>query len=167
MELLKLLSTNEIIAQIIGFIVLLALLRVFAWKRILGLLDKRREHIASELKGIEDSRADIEKLKLEYGAKMGGIEEAAKEKLHEALNASKVILEDARKSANAQAQEIIDSAKKSVKYELAKAKDELKDEIVDLTLKAAENVIKEKLTAEGDRKLVKEFLEGIEKIDDR
>ena len=165
MELLKLLSTNEIIAQIIGFLVLLALLRVFAWKRILGLLDKRKEYITQELKAIEDSKADIEKIKLEYGARMGSIEESAKEKLHEALNASKVILEDARKSANVQAQEIIDSAKKSVKYELAKAKDELKDEIIDLTIKATENIIKEKLTSEGDRNLVKDFLEEVDKIE--
>ena len=165
MELLKLLSANEIIAQIIGFIVLLILLRIFAWKRILGLLDKRKEYIASELKGIEDSKAVIEKIKLEYGARIDSIEETAKARLHEALNESKIILEDARKSANLQAQEIIDSAKKSVKYELAKAKDELKDEIVDLTIKATENIIKEKLTADGDRKLVKDFLEEMEKLE--
>ncbi len=165
MELLKLLSGSEIVAQIAGFIVLLALLRVFAWKRIIGLLDKRREYIASELKAIDDSKADIEKIKLEYGVKLSAIEETAKVRLHEALNESKVILEDARKSANLQAQEMIESARKSVKYELAKARDALKDEIIDLTLKAAENVIKEKLTAEGDRKLVKEFLEDIDKIE--
>ncbi len=162
---LKLLSTNEIIAQIIGFLVLLALLRVFAWKRILGLLDKRKEYIASELKGIEDSKADIEKIKLEYGARLAAIEETRKEKLHEALDESKVILEDSRKTGYAQAQKIIDNAKESVKYELAKAKDELKSEIIELTLKATENIIKEKLTAEGDRKLVKEFLEGVDKLE--
>jgi F-type H+-transporting ATPase subunit b len=164
MELLKLLSTNEIIAQIAGFLVLLALLKIFAWKRILGLLDKRKEYIASELKGIEDAKADIAKIKLGYDAKLASIGEAAQAKLAEALNESKVILEDARKSAHIQAQGIIDNAKASVKYELAKAKDELKNEIIDLTLKATESVIKEKLTGEGDRKLVKDFLEEVDKL---
>ncbi len=165
MELLKLLSANEIIAQVIGFLILLVLLKVFAWKRILGILDKRKEYIAAELKGIEDSKAAIEKIKLEYEARLGSIEEATKERFSEALNESKIILEDARKSGHLQAQEIIDNAKQSVKYELAKAKDELKDEIIDLTLKATENIIKEKLTAEGDRNLVKDFLEGLDKIE--
>ena len=164
MELLKLLSTSEIIAQIAGFLILLALLKIFAWKRILGLLDKRREYIASELKGIEDAKADIEKIKLDYDAKLASIGEAAQAKLAETLNESKVILEDARKSAHIQAQGIIDNAKESVKYELAKAKDELKNEIIDLTLKATESVIKEKLTGEGDRKLVKDFLEEVDKL---
>ncbi|MFA5096041.1 MAG: F0F1 ATP synthase subunit B [Candidatus Omnitrophota bacterium] len=165
MELLKLLSTNEIVAQVIGFLILLALLKAFAWKRILGLLDKRREHITSELQGIEDAKAGIERLRIEYDAKLASIEEAAKERLHETLNASKAILEDARKCAHLSAQEIIDNARQNVKYELAKAKDELKNEIIDMTLKATEDVIKEKLTGEGDRRLVRDFLEGLDKVE--
>ncbi|MDO8662145.1 MAG: F0F1 ATP synthase subunit B [Candidatus Omnitrophota bacterium] len=165
MELLKLLSTNEIIAQVLGFLILLTLLRVFAWKKILGLLDKRKEYVVSELKGIEDAKADIAKIKLEYAANMASIEETAKEKLHQAFNESKIILEDARKSAHLAAQEIIDNAKKSVQYELAKAKDELKNEIIDLTVKAAENIIQEKLTGAGDRKIVENFLGELDKLE--
>lgn len=165
MELLKLLSTSEIVAQIIGFLILLTLLRIFAWRKILGFLDKRKEHIALTLKKIEESKADIEKIKSEYEIRLAGIEQTAREKVHEAFNESKAILEDTRKDAHIQAQEIIDNAKASVKYELAKAKDELKNEIIDLTIKATENLIEEKLTEEGDRKLVKDFLEGVDKLE--
>lgn len=164
MELLKLLSTNEIIAQVLGFLILLTLLRIFAWKKILGLLDKRKEHIALELKKIEEAKADIDKLKFDYAAKLNSIEETAQKKIHDALGESKLILEEARKNGYIQAQGIIDNAKASIKYELAKAKDELKDEIIDLTIKATENLIQEKLTGEGDKKLVKDFLEGVDKI---
>jgi F-type H+-transporting ATPase subunit b len=165
MELLKMLSANEIVAQILGFLILLTLLKVFAWKKVLGFLDKRKENIALESKRIEEVKADIERMKLDYNGKLDSIEQAAKHKLHEALNESKLILEEARKNAHVQAQDIIDNAKSSIKYELSKAKDELKNEIIDLTIKATENVIKEKLTGEGDRKLVGEFLEGIDKLE--
>ena len=161
MEMLKLLSANELVAQIISFLILLILLRIFVWKKILNFLDKRKERIASEFKKIEETRADIEKMKLDYDAKLSSIEQAAKLKMHEAVNESKVILEDARKTANIQAQEIIDSAKSSIKYELAKAKDELKNDIIDMTIKATEDLIKEKMTGDEDRKLVKDFIEGI------
>ncbi|MDD2679765.1 MAG: F0F1 ATP synthase subunit B [Candidatus Omnitrophica bacterium] len=164
MDLLKLLSTNEIIAQVLGFLILLALLRVFAWKRILGLLDKRKERIALEFKRIEEAKADIERLRLEYDKKLASIDEAAKLKIDAALNEARAILEESRKNGYIQAQGIIDNAKQSVKYELAKAKDELKNEIIDLTLKATENLIQEKLTEEGDRRLVKDFLEGVDKL---
>lgn len=164
MELLKMLSANELVAQIIGFLILLFLLRIFAWKKVLGLLDKRKELIASEFKKIEDTKNDIEKMRLDYDAKLASIEQAAKHKIHEAVNESKVILEDARKNANIQSQEIIDNAKNSIKYELSKAKDELKNEIIDLTLKATENVIQEKLTEKGDRQIVQNFLDGVDKL---
>ena len=160
----KLLSTNELIAQIIGFLILLVLLRAFAWKKILGALDKRKEQIASGFQEIEEAKADIERMRLDYDAKLSSIEQAAKHKIHEAVNESKVILEDARKNAHIQAQEIIDNAKSSIKYELAKAKDDLKNEIIELTIKASENVIKEKLTEKGDRVLVQEFLDGVDKL---
>ncbi|MDD2927866.1 MAG: ATP synthase F0 subunit B [Candidatus Omnitrophica bacterium] len=164
MELLKLLSTNEIVAQILGFLILLVLLRAFAWRSILGLLDKRKERIALEFKKIEEAKADIEKLRLEYAAKIASIDETAQLKVHEALNQAKLILEDSRKNGYLQAQAIIDNAKQSVKYELAKAKDELKNEIIDLTLKATEDLIQEKFTGEGDRKLVEDFLKGVDKL---
>jgi len=52
MELLKLLSANEIVAQIISFLLVFTLLRIFVWKHFLKILDDRRDRIASELKVI-------------------------------------------------------------------------------------------------------------------
>jgi F0F1-type ATP synthase membrane subunit b/b' len=43
------------------------------------------------------------------------------------------------------------------------SREELKDDIVDLTIRVAENVIQEKLSEESDRRLVEDFLKGIEK----
>lgn len=164
MELLKLLSTNEIVAQVVGFLILLTLLRVFAWKRILGLLDKRKEKLVNDLKSIEEAKEQVKKLHVQYELKMSNIEQAANQKIQEAINETKVILGDARKAAHLQAQEIIDSAQTSIKFELAKAKDELKNEIIDLTIKATENIINEKLTEEGDRRIINEFLDGVDKL---
>lgn len=165
MEILKLLSANEIVAQVLSFLILLALLRVFVWKRVLGLLDKRKEKISLEFKNIEEARSQAERLKSDYLLKISSIEEEASRRMRQALDESKLILEEARRSANIQAQGIIENAQKSVQYELAKAKDELKAEIIDLTLKATENIIKEKLTADSDRRLVKEFLEEVDRLE--
>jgi len=164
MELLRLLSRNEIIAQIVGFLVLLTLLKVFVWKRILGLLDKRKEKIANDLKSIEEAKEEVQRIRTEYESKLSDIQQTADQKMQEALSESKVILADARKAAHLAAQEIIDSAKTNIKFELAKAKEELKNEIIDLTIKATENIINEKLTEVGDRRIINEFLDGVDKL---
>lgn len=165
MELLKLLSANEIVAQVISFLILLILLRAFVWKRILGLLDKRKENIILEFKKIEEANKQIDVLKAEYNLKISGIDQLAQQKIQDSLMQAKLVLEEARKAGHLAAQEILDGAKANIKFELAKAKDELKNEIIDLTIKATENIIQEKLTEDGDRKLINDFLEGVDKLE--
>jgi F-type H+-transporting ATPase subunit b len=164
MEFFKLFSTNEIIAQVISFLLLLFLLRIFAWGKLLKLLDDRKEKIASEFKSIDDAKLEISKLKTDYEARISNIEEIAKAKIEQALENGRKITEEVREKAHEEAQGIINSAKKDIKYELEKAKEELKDKIIDLTISAAEMVIQEKLTAEGDKKIVKDFLEKVDEL---
>jgi len=163
-ELLKLLNANEIVAQILSFLILMFILRAFAWKKILGILDKRKERIAKELKDLENSRIDLEMLKKEYLEKINAIEVQAQKKIHDAMQESKVISEEARKLAHLQAQEIIDKAKESIKFELSKAKDDLKKEVIDLTISATENLIREKLTSDQDKRLVNDFLNEVDRL---
>ena len=164
MELLKLLSANEIVAQIVTFFLVLWLLRAFMWKRLLRLLDERKERIVSEFKAIEDAKRDLNGIKAAYDGKIALIEEEAKKRIHEAVNEGAKITEAMRKQAQEEAQDIIESAKAAMKEDLAEAKVELREEIVNITIRAAENVIEERLTADEDRKIVESFLDKMDKI---
>lgn len=163
MEILKLLSASEIVAQVISFLVLLFILRIFVWKKVLTLLDQRKEKIASELASAESSRIEIERLKSDYAARINSIELAADDRIKEAVNEGRKIAEEIKKEAEAQAKEIIKEANEDIKQELLKAREGLKSYVVDLTLIAAENVIERKLTTEDEKKLVEDFLENLDK----
>ena len=161
MELLKLLSASEIVAQIISFLVLLFILRIFAWKKILALLDQRKEKISSELASAESSRLEIERLKSDYEVRLNSIELAANERIKAAVNEGRKIAEEIKKKAEEQAKEIIKEANDDINQEFLKAKEELKSYIVDLTLTATENVIERRLTAKDEKKLIEDFLENL------
>ena len=163
MELLKLLSTSEIIAQVINFLLLLVLMRVFFWKRVLKLLDERRERIASQLENIESAKKEVEKLKDDYQKELNAIEAIKKLKIQEGIEVGRKEADEIRREALLNAQRIMNSAESDIKQEIAKARDALKDEIVNLTISGVENVVGEKLTEESDRKLVRDFLDNIEK----
>ena len=107
MDLLKQFSTNEIFAQIVGFLLLLFLLRAFAWKKLLKLLDDRRERIASEFKKIEDTQAEIAKLMAEYDKKLSDIDETSRTKIQEAMARAKQLAEEVRESSQHQARKIL------------------------------------------------------------
>lgn len=164
MDLLKQLTANEMIAQIISFLLLLALLRIFAWNKLLKLLDARRAGIASEFKKIEDTQAGLEKLKAGYDKRMANIEAESRAKIQEAIAEGKNISQEIRESARQEARAILDKAQENIENELVKAKQELKQKVIELTLGTTEKFIKEKLTEEKDRKLASDFLDELEKV---
>jgi len=162
-ELLKMLSASEILAQILSFFLLLFLLRIFAWKKILGLLDQRKEKISSQLSEIENTKLEVAKLKADYESKISNIAASAQEKINAAVEQAKIVSMQMRKKAHEEAQDIIIDARQQVKYEVTKVQEQLKERIVDIALDAARSVIQEKLTEDGDRKIVEDFIREVEK----
>ncbi|MCX5709763.1 MAG: F0F1 ATP synthase subunit B [Candidatus Omnitrophica bacterium] len=164
MEILKLISTNEIIAQAASFLLLLFLLRIFAWKKVLALLDARKVRIATEFQKIEATKQEVARLKSDYDARLVNIDEEAAAKIQEAVDKGKELTDEIRKSANHEAQRIIDTARQNIKYELSQAKEDLKKQVIDLTIRATENIIQEKLTEEDEERLAKGFLNKIDEL---
>ncbi|MFA5334438.1 MAG: F0F1 ATP synthase subunit B [Candidatus Omnitrophota bacterium] len=164
MELLKSLSANEIVAQVVSFLLLLTLLRIFAWKKLLKLLDDRRERIASEFRKIEDAQSAVEKLRADYDKRLAGIEAESRAKIQEAVTEGKKVSQEIRDNARQEARVILDKAQENIGIEITKAKQELKQKVVELTLGTAEKMLKEKITDEKDRKLAEDFLNDLEKV---
>ncbi|MFH0764318.1 MAG: F0F1 ATP synthase subunit B [Candidatus Omnitrophota bacterium] len=163
MDLLKLLSANEIIAQAACFLLFLAILRVFLWNRFLKLLDARKERIASELKAIEDAKADVEKLKNNYDGRIAKIEEEAGEMMQAAIAEGKRDAQGIREKAQEDAEGLFEKTRESIKAEAAKAEEKLKNKIVDIAIEAAGKVLEERLSEDRDRKLVEEFIDKLER----
>ncbi len=162
-ELLKLLSASQMVAQIVSFLILLFVLRIFIWKRFLSILDSRKEKISAELRSISDAQAQAARLKVEYERALSKIEDDAHARIQEAVSEGRKMAAAVKNDAELEADRIIDAAKNSIKEEVARAKNELKKEIVDLAIGAAEKVIEDKLTEEQDRKIVEEFLNKVNK----
>lgn len=164
MELLKLLDTSQIAAQVISFLILFFILRALVWKRFLKLLDERKERLASDFKEIEDSKADVVRLKAYYESHLNSIDQIAKARLEEAVAEGKRIAEEIRENANKEALGIIEKTEESVKAQLSRAREEFRDEIVDIAIGAAEKVIEEKLTEGEDKKIVEDFLKRVDRV---
>ena len=96
---------------------------------------------------------------------MKAIDETTRTKLQEAILEGRKITEQIKKVAQQEAAKILEKAEANIKYELARSRVELKDVIVNLVLETTERVIGERLTPEGDKKIVEEFLKEIDKAD--
>jgi F-type H+-transporting ATPase subunit b len=164
MELLKLLSASELVAQIIAFLFLFFVLRRFFWSRVLKLLDERKAYVASQFKQIEDTKLEMVKMKDDYSAQLATIKQKANEQIAQAVMEGHKLTEEIKHKAHQEAQSMIESARVSISYDLARAKEDLKETVIDLALKVTEKVIEEKYTEEKDRKQIEAFLDGMDKI---
>lgn len=161
MELLKLLSASQLVAQTISFIILLIVLRIFLWERFLKILDDRKERVAAEFKKIENAKSEIAALKEDYEKKISKIEDTAKIRMQQAVEEGRRMANAIEDNARTGARKVVEGAKDAIKEELSKAREEMKYEIVDLTIKVAEKVIQAKLTTNEDKKIVEDFLNEV------
>lgn len=146
-----------------GFLITLFILKKYAWGPLLQLIDDRKEKIISEFKSIEDGKANVEKLTAEYQAKLKEIDNERRDKIVEAVNEGKLIAEEIKTTAKAEAKTLGEKAKADLQGEVAKAKVQLKNEMVEITIKAAEKIVNEKLDDQKHRELISNFIGSIEK----
>lgn len=158
MELLKLLSANEIVAQTAAFLILLWILRRVFWNKLLKALDDRRDRISSEYRKADDVKAEAERIRSDYASQLAAIEETGRAKIQEAIHEGRRVADEMRENASKESEKIVENAKITIKAELSKAKEELKDRMADLVIETAEKVMQEKLTEDEDRKMVEFFL---------
>ena len=161
-EILKL-NLTEVLSQAVSFFLLVFLLKRFAWKPLLGVLDQRRNRIEEALRQIAQSKTDMERLKEEYAKRMAMIEDEARVKLQQAILEGKKAAGEIQEQARAQGYVLMNKAKETIELELAKAKVSLRDQMAQMTVDAVERVLRQKLDAESDRHLVDAVLEELER----
>lgn len=152
------------ITHTIGFLITLFILKKFAWGPILDLLDERRTKIVDEFQKIDDGHAEVAKLTAEYEAKLASIDDERRVKITEAVSQAKDIADEIKTTANKEAKVIADKAKSEIERDVAKAKVQLKDDMVTITVKAASKIINEKLDDNKHRELIANFIDGVEKV---
>ena len=152
----------QILTTILGFFLLVAVLRKFFWKTVLQLLDDRRHHIEESLKDVARSKQELERLQAEYNQRLAKIEEEARSKIQQAILDGKRIAIEIQEQARAQGQAIMTKSKETVELELAKAKVMLRDHVAAMTMEATEKILRHKLDEKTDHQLVEAVLKELE-----
>jgi F-type H+-transporting ATPase subunit b len=147
--------------QILGFLLLLWALSKWAWGPITDQLAKRRQKIADEFAEAErrQQAADATQAKLEV--ELHEIEARARARLVESVAEGQKVAAEMRLQAQKEAQERLGRAAEEIAREREKAKELLKQQVIDLSLKAAEKILRTRLDDPAQRKLVGEFIDEV------
>ena len=151
----------QVATNIIGFLLVVWVLKRFAWGPILDLLDARREKIRSDFAEAERALSDAEQLKSDFNAKLGDIKVIEREKVQEAVKRGEGIAEGIVDEARRQADTVRQKAQTDIVLETEKAQLALRDSVVNMAIMASEQVIKEQLDDEKHRQLIREFIDSL------
>jgi F-type H+-transporting ATPase subunit b len=146
---------------VVIFILLLVILKKFAWKPILKAVDDRNNSITEALSSAEKAKAEMEQLSAN-NEKI--LQEARIERdsiIKEARAIKENTISEAKNKASIEAEKIILSAKEQISNEKMKAMTALKNEIADISIQMAEKILKSELKDEkSQKKLIEETLKN-------
>jgi F-type H+-transporting ATPase subunit b len=158
---MNLIDVRQVLTQIVGFLLMVWLLRRYAWGPLLGLLEARREKIAGEFKEVERRKAEAQELKGRYELELRGIEAQARQRLQEAMAEGQKLAAEIKEQAHSDAAHRLQQAADEIAREREKAKEILKQQMVALAVRAAEKILRQKIDDQGQRKLVGEFIDEV------
>ena len=147
-------SPGLYIWSLVIFLLVLLILKKYAWTPLLDFLDQREKEISDSLAMAESAKADLEKVK-----------EESEKILNEAKNQGKSIVSDSKQKAEDSANKILNDAqaksdefvldaKKKIDVEKKKAIKEIKEEVVGLSLDLASQVLQRNVKDEDNKKFV-------------
>lgn len=148
-----------LVVFIINFIILFVLLRLFLYKPVLKMLDERAKRTKEGMELAEATKKEYEQAKGEVQKQIEKGRQEAQAIIAQALQTGERLKEESRQEATKQAQAILDRTRTELETERDKIIQEMRREFVDISITAAEKVIRETLDKEKHRKLIEETLE--------
>lgn len=143
------------------FLVLLFVLRKWAWGPILGALEAREKRIQQALEGAAREREEAGWLLEQQRQLLDQSREQAQHVLADSRKAAERLRWQLLEEARARKDEIVARAKDEIERERDQALEALRREAVDLSIAAAGRVLEKNLDAEDNRRLVEEYLERL------
>ena len=153
-----------LLAQLINFVILFAVLRRFAYKPIVGMLRKRREDIEKGIRFTKDAQESLKSVAEKERQIVGQAKEQALAIVNEGQNIARAKKEEAIQETVKKAEAIIVDAKRSAEAEKAKMGEIVYQNAQDLIKTGLGKVLLKMSAKERDEELIKEALEELRAV---
>lgn len=166
MEFLRVLGVDIklVIVQALGFLILLYLLRRFLFDKIFALIKARREEIKDTFEATERDRQEAVKLKTNYEKRLSEAEDEAERRLTEAVKEAQKLGSELIERSRQETEVIKLKARETIELERKKITQELRNQVVALSLLASEKLIQQSLSHEAAEKLVDGFIKDVKEL---
>lgn len=159
MEIIKNFGINPylLVAQIVNFLILLYLLKRFAFKPIMGIIEKRKLEIEEGLRKAEDGKNALEKALLEEKKILKKAQTESQKILSEAKNQAERIASEMKHQAKQQVDQLFKEAKERNSKEEKEMEKRVAMSAAKLAIKMVEKSISGVFTETEQEEAIKQF----------
>ncbi|GAB2948312.1 F0F1 ATP synthase subunit B [Hymenobacter coalescens] len=148
--------------QLAIFVILLLILRAFAWKPILAALSEREESIEGALRQADQAKLEMQALQAGNEKLLAEARQERDRILREASAMSNQLIETAKQKATDEGARLIMQAREAIQNEKQAALAEVKNTAAQLSIDIAERILRRELTdATAQKQLVTDYLQEV------
>ncbi len=151
-------QTGPILWTILNFLILLLLLGKVAWKPILKALETREATINDALNRAETARAEADRILAENQQTLRRADEESQRVLRESREYAERMQAEAMQKSQDESRRLLDQANKEIERNKQQALNELRTEVANLAVGAAEKILNESLDADRHKRLVDNYI---------
>lgn len=150
-----------LLAQIVNFVILLFLLKKFAYKPIMKVLDERKYKIETGLKQAEEVEKKLAETEKKQKEIIGNAERESTKIIEEAKNAAKKLQDNTLLDTNKRVEETLQKNKEAIKLESEKMANEVKSDMANLVAEMTKKILGKTLSNKDGEDLVKKSLDDL------
>jgi F-type H+-transporting ATPase subunit b len=148
---------------IVTFLILVFLLRRFAWGPLLAALDRRQQTIAAAVEDARKTKEELERVQRESTQMLNESRREAEAILSRARSDAERFREDLRTKAAAEAATITRNAERQIQQETARAIGQLRQEAIDLSVAIASKLLRRTVTREDNERLIQDVIQKLDR----
>ena len=149
---------KAIIVQTVGFLIVLVILWKFAFGKIGGVIENRRNEIANRMAKLESEQKELERLQSETQQRLDEIEAESQAKIQVAIEEANAEREKILEQTRQDSEQILQRAEEEIQREKEIVMMELRSIVADLAIEAVGKIFDVALDEEQHRKLVDDFI---------
>lgn len=154
-------SIGNIIITAGSVILLLVLIKLFAWEQLTGIFTAREEKIANDVDGAEAARKEAEALAAKRQEELAAARTEATQIIDEAKKTGKTKESKIIAEAREEASRLKAKANQDIEQSKAEALSSVKSDVADLTVLLAEKIMTTNLDKEAQSNLIDSYLDKL------
>jgi F-type H+-transporting ATPase subunit b len=152
---------SELVYAIIAFVILFAIMYKFAFPAVQNMMEARTQRIRDNLDEAERTKAEAQRILEEYQRQLADAKNESARIIDEARSTAEQMRRDLMVRAEAEVNELRERSRQEIEAAQVRAVSDLRAQVSELAIGAAEVVVQKNLDRDTNRALVERYIEQV------